>query len=1318
MRNINNQNTGTNSANLSSNPYKIQSLNSLEELKKVIKQYNIDNGWPEDATEVMSFTIKSNDPYSDLLMTKWSDYNSDDYLASGNVPRSPQIGDTLHIQDMGSSGVGWAKYDAPYYYIERSQMSKLDTKPLQSLPEIETDIESELTKVDVPEYKGSTKMDDIKFHHRKFKEENGKYWAYNPVMDKNVNTRRNTGDGWYPITRKTWDHSIKDSNYNNITNEYEKWWYVGEKNEPPINNETVLDFVQNENLSDIIKMNDGGKVDKNNPYNYGYTSKDDIDIPDWITKYVIPYTTPEQFKGFYKVWTEAGRPNLQVGYEAVPDSYSGWDMAKDVISTSLLAIPHPGAKLLGMTGLFSGGKHEKAVTAINTLMQNKAAKDRGAYYNPANSTIYINTKPYLNKSISNEQVFRYILEELPHATQQINSKKNSGYLAYLANSMFGVDQGSLELGSHLLMDLYDTDWDQNVTYRTEGMHEYDAHRGQLMKDQMSTIYQNDWDWNKYRSGSNFNYNFIKLVKEQGNTYESLSEKEQQDINQSYIDFLEGPYYANPRDMNELLIPMEQKIEQDIKKGIYPKARDGGAPKYEHGGPHEKEEDDDGIFSNFNQTGSFRKNIAENLIPFSYNSPIQRILRAGVLGYKTDMRKRWEEDSEDIHSTWKTPDKERLDLLQLVAGQDQMYNTMEESEFRPTKSKDENAKYYRSKRTEDEIMRELIMNRTESFDENIKKLLAGNELRNLDPGHAGGSVLGTYTIDQGEDERGKYISYYDKWDLNPIPKTGWGFLDRNVDKGVTYMVDKHGFTQPEIYGRIYLDEINYEKPYHYSNTMWGGDREEGAEYHDGGGVDHDHDTEYTSIDDIDWNLLYRAIEAREHANRSHEDTYIRTRGKECQRLGTCRGSTAYGPVQLTASLVRRLLNEDGELNYDKFNNPSGKSRWYNLDNINMDYVNRFLEQSALFNKYGGADFPEGGVDPITGEDVSRYNYGGPGDLISQQDREDYQKLVIEMLKGEFNALQGDDRSPNKHPLTIRNIAQRWRSWGVETSYAEDVMNMYYNPETIPDSYLDIENKEKVEAASLSAEEESKRRAIFLNKMPVIEPDNTRVVMPPTLHFQQIWDDNFTEEEQEYAFGGNVTQNSEQRPQSFLNQNGPGNSYFTGWMTDRKPYSPTHLKLPLDADIEMIFADKYNTELTDLENEKFLVWLDTWEDLNGNKVNKADFGAYDIRGYWKSGDWKDMTENGHGTDTWKKPNHVTFSEESLYSKQKGGSEYSGGTWMDDGAFLPGYHNMYTNDRLKWEFDRDEGIEYLFSGYMLPEVEAKGKRTDKTAIYGEAE
>ena len=29
-----------------------------------------------------------------------------------------------------------------------------------------------------------------------------------------------------------------------------------------------------------------------------------------------------------------------------------------------------------------------------------------------------------------------------------------------------------------------------------------------------------------------------------------------------------------------------------------------------------------------------------------------------------------------------------------------------------------------------------------------------------------SGLGTYTVSLGEDENGKYISYYDDWDINP------------------------------------------------------------------------------------------------------------------------------------------------------------------------------------------------------------------------------------------------------------------------------------------------------------------------------------------------------------------------------------------------------------------------------------------------------------------------------------------------------------------------------------------------------------------------
>jgi len=30
-----------------------------------------------------------------------------------------------------------------------------------------------------------------------------------------------------------------------------------------------------------------------------------------------------------------------------------------------------------------------------------------------------------------------------------------------------------------------------------------------------------------------------------------------------------------------------------------------------------------------------------------------------------------------------------------------------------------------------------------------------------------SGLGTYTISMGKDKNGKYISYYDDWDINPM-----------------------------------------------------------------------------------------------------------------------------------------------------------------------------------------------------------------------------------------------------------------------------------------------------------------------------------------------------------------------------------------------------------------------------------------------------------------------------------------------------------------------------------------------------------------------
>lgn len=91
-----------------------------------------------------------------------------------------------------------------------------------------------------------------------------------------------------------------------------------------------------------------------------------------------------------------------------------------------------------------------------------------------------------------------------------------------------------------------------------------------------------------------------------------------------------------------------------------------------------------------------------------------------------------------------------------------------------------------------------------------------------------------------------------------------------------------------------------------------------------------------------------------------------------------GSSAYGPAQLT-----KILAED----YLK------KNIWTEEERL---YLNKFIGQGELFLKWGGRDMPEGGIDPETGEDVSRYDYGGSGDLTSEYDKAIYEQVVKKML----------------------------------------------------------------------------------------------------------------------------------------------------------------------------------------------------------------------------------------------------------------------------------------------------------------------------------
>lgn len=93
----------------------------------------------------------------------------------------------------------------------------------------------------------------------------------------------------------------------------------------------------------------------------------------------------------------------------------------------------------------------------------------------------------------------------------------------------------------------------------------------------------------------------------------------------------------------------------------------------------------------------------------------------------------------------------------------------------------------------------------------------------------------------------------------------------------------------------------------------------------------------------------------------------------------------------------------------------------------------------------------------------------------------------------------------------------------------------------------------------------------------------------------------------------------------------------------------------------FSSRYNTALSPAEEQQFQDWA-----AKAGKL--GDVYDYDLRGFWKSGGSFDPT-TGHGGDTYKKPNHPTFSDQSQYHGTDG---YQGGTW-GRGTFTPSAHNL---------------------------------------------
>lgn len=116
----------------------------------------------------------------------------------------------------------------------------------------------------------------------------------------------------------------------------------------------------------------------------------------------------------------------------------------------------------------------------------------------------------------------------------------------------------------------------------------------------------------------------------------------------------------------------------------------------------------------------------------------------------------------------------------------------------------------------------------------------------------------------------------------------------------------------------------------------------------------------------------------------------------------------------------------------------------------------------------------------------------------------------------------------------------------------------------------------------------------------------------------------------------------------------------------------------------YSDKFNTVLAPDEEEKYQAWAT-------ENHREKDVYDYDLRGAWKELQSGTMSEDerGHLGDKYKKPNHPTFSDQSIYSGQDG---VTGGVWSRNAegkdVYTPGRKlSSVEADRLRRYFARNE-------------------------------
>ena len=105
----------------------------------------------------------------------------------------------------------------------------------------------------------------------------------------------------------------------------------------------------------------------------------------------------------------------------------------------------------------------------------------------------------------------------------------------------------------------------------------------------------------------------------------------------------------------------------------------------------------------------------------------------------------------------------------------------------------------------------------------------------------------------------------------------------------------------------------------------------------------------------------------------------------------------------------------------------------------------------------------------------------------------------------------------------------------------------------------------------------------------------------------------------------------------------------------------------------------------EEAKFQAWAKT-----SGKNPDMEAIDYDLRGFYKSGGKFDES-TGHGADRYKKPNHPTFSNQSVYhgASDEKGTKYIGGEWGDTDE---GYTYTPSREMLNSTHNPDQLVNYI--------------------------